>query len=122
MSPSRTLVEMWLRQDRDLYKPGMYWKFPRDTVIRPTCSPVDLREPALREDTQAWLQAWREIDATLCADLRNRMRSAPVTLTLCSEHAAHRYQSTAQSPMQQLWQRAHRLFQPLTIHTALQAL
>ena len=67
-------------------------------------------------------QAWREIDATLCADLRNRMRSAPVTLTLCSEHAAHRYQSTAQSPMQQLWQRAHRLFQPLTIHTALQAL
>lgn len=47
MKPSRTLVEMWLRQDRDLYKEGMYWKFPRDTTIRPVCSPVDLREPAL---------------------------------------------------------------------------
>ena len=46
-NPSRSLVELWLRQDRDLYKEGMYWKFPRDTKIRPTCSPVDLREPAL---------------------------------------------------------------------------
>ena len=46
-NPSRTLVELWLRQDRDLYRQGMYWKFPRDTVIKPTCSPADLREPAL---------------------------------------------------------------------------
>jgi len=81
-----------------------------------------LREPALREDAQAWMQAWREIDATLCADLRHRMGSRPVTLTLCSEHAAHTYQATAQSTLQQLWQRAHRLFQPLTLQTALQAL
>jgi hypothetical protein len=81
-----------------------------------------LREPALREDAQAWTQAWREIDATLCADLRQRMGSRPVTLTLCSEHAAHTYQATARSPLQQLWQRAQRLLQPLTIQTALQAL
>jgi hypothetical protein len=81
-----------------------------------------LCEPALREDAQAWVQAWREIDATLCADLRHSMGSRPVTLTLCSEHAAHTYQATAQSNLQQLWQRAQRLFQPLTIHTSLQAL
>jgi hypothetical protein len=81
-----------------------------------------LREPALREDAQAWTQAWREIDATLCADLRRRMGTRPVTLTLCSEHAAHTYQATARSPLQQLWQRAQRLLQPLTVHTALQAL
>ena len=104
-----------------------FWAHGAGVLTHPPSTPAphmaqDLREPALREDTQAWLQAWREIDATLCADLRNRMRSAPVTLTLCSEHAAHRYQSTAQSPMQQLWQRAQRLFQPLTVHTALQAL
>ena len=81
-----------------------------------------LREPALREDAQAWVQAWREIDATLCADLRHCMGARPITLTLCSEHAAHTYQATAPSTLQQLWQRAHRLFQPLTIQTALQAL
>jgi hypothetical protein len=81
-----------------------------------------LREPALREDSQAWAQAWREIDATLCADLRQRMVSRPVTLTLCSEHAAHAYQTTHSSPLQKLWQRAQRVFQPMTVHTALQAL
>ena len=81
-----------------------------------------LREAALREDAQAWLQAWRETDATLCADLRQRMGSRPVTLTLCSEYAAHTYQVQPASPVQQLWQRAQRLWQPLTVQTALQAL
>ena len=91
-----------------------------------------LREAALREDAQVWLQAWREIDATLCAklcaDLYQRsgtgmgMATQPVTLTLCSEHAAHTYQATAQSSLQQLWQRAQRVFQPLTVQTALLAL
>jgi hypothetical protein len=80
-----------------------------------------LREAALREDAQAWLQAWREIDATLCKDLCLRMGTQPVTLTLCSEHAAHTYQATAQSPLQQLWQRAQRVFQPLTVQAALHA-
>lgn len=81
-----------------------------------------LCEAALREDAQAWLQAWREADATLCADLRQRMGAQPVTLTLCSEHAAHTYQIQPTSPVQQLWQRAQRLWQPLTVQTALQAL
>ncbi len=81
-----------------------------------------LREPALREDAQAWTQAWREIDATLCADLRDRTGSRPITLTLCSEYAAHHYQTTTQTQIQQIWQRAQRLFKPLTVHTALQAL
>jgi len=81
-----------------------------------------LREPALREDAQAWVQAWREIDATVCADLRHCMGARPVTLTLCSEHAAHTYQTTAPSTLQQLWQRAGRLFQAMTVQTALQAL
>ena len=87
-----------------------------------------LREAALREDAQAWLQAWREIDATLCAKLCADLHQGtgtskqPVTLTLCSEHAAHTYQATAQSSLQQLWQRAQRVFQPLTVQTALHAL
>ena len=81
-----------------------------------------LREAALREDAQTWLQAWHETDATLCADLRQRMGSRPVTLTLCSEHAAHTYQIQTASPLKQLWQRTQRLLQPVSVHTALQAL
>jgi len=104
-----------------------FWAYGAGVLTHPPSTPApymaqDLREPALREDTQAWLQAWLVIDATLCADLRQRMSSAPVTLTLCSEFAAHTYQNTAQSQIQQLWQRAQRVFQPLTVHTALQAL
>ncbi len=81
-----------------------------------------LREAALREDAQAWLKAWHETDATLCADLRQRMGSRPVTLTLCSEHAAHTYQIQTASPLKQLWQRTQRLLQPVSVQTALQAL
>ena len=81
-----------------------------------------LREAALREDAQAWLQAWREIDTTLCKDLCQRMATQSVTLTLCSEHAAHSYQITAQSTLQRFWQRTQRTLRPMTVQTALQAL
>jgi hypothetical protein len=112
-----------------------FWVHGAGVLTQPSAAPAPymttaLREAALREDAQAWLQAWREIDATLCAklcaDLYQRtgmgMATQPVTLTLCSEHAAHTYQATAQSSLQQLWQRAQRVFQPLTVQTALLAL
>jgi hypothetical protein len=112
-----------------------FWVHGAGVLTQPSAAPAPLmttalREAALREDAQAWLQAWREIDATLCAklcaDLQQRtgmgMATQPVTLTLCSEHAAHTYQATAHSSLQQLWQRAQRVFQPLTVQTALLAL
>ena len=83
---------------------------------------LSLREPALREDAAAWQQAWQETDRTLCAEWRNRLRTRPVTLTLCSEHAAHTYQSRTLSPLQQLWHRAQRVLQPQTVTQALLAL
>ncbi len=104
-----------------------FWVHGAGVLTQPSAAPAPhmstaLREAALREDAQAWLQAWREIDATLCKDLYHRMGTRPVRLTLCSEYAAHTYQATAQSPVQQLWQRAQRVFQPLTVQTALHAL
>ena len=67
-----------------------FWVHGAGVLTNKPCTPAPhmaqaLREPALREDAQAWTQAWREIDATLCADLRQRMGSRPVTLTLCSD-------------------------------------
>lgn len=77
-----------------------------------------LRSAALREDAQAWRQAWQDLDTQLLAPLAHARSRTPVTLTLCSEHAAHTYQSHTPS----VWQRAQRLFRPLTVQSVLQAL
>jgi len=77
-----------------------------------------LRDHALREDAQAWRAAWHTVDATLMAALLEKAPTQDVTLTLCSEHAAHRYQKRPQN----LWQRAQRMLRPVSAITALQAL
>jgi len=77
-----------------------------------------LREHALREDPSGWLNAWHALDATLGAELLEKAKTHALTLTLCSEHAAHTYQTR---PLK-LWQRAQRRLRPISAITALQAL
>jgi hypothetical protein len=77
-----------------------------------------LREHVLREDPSGWLNAWHALDATLGAALLEKTKTHAVTLTLCSEHAAHTYQTRPQK----FWQRAQRMFSPVSAITALQAL
>jgi hypothetical protein len=77
-----------------------------------------LREHALREDASGWLNAWHGLDASLGAELLEKAKTHTVTLTLCSEHAAHTYQTR---PLK-LWQRVQRRLRPISAITALQAL
>ena len=44
-----------------------------------------LRNPCLRGEERAWIQAWQEIDALIA------QWPAPATLSLCGEHAAHTF-------------------------------
>lgn len=54
--------------------------------------PDALRTAALHEDWPAWAQAWQRIDAQDCAGLLATLaRTGRATLTLCSEHSAHRF-------------------------------
>lgn len=104
-----------------------FWVHGTGVLSQPPSAPAPqltmaLREPALHEDAAAWAQAWQQIDATLCAALQDQASAHPVTLTLCSEHAAHTYQTTTATPLQQLWLRARRVVQPWTARAALQAL
>jgi hypothetical protein len=77
-----------------------------------------LRDHALREDAQAWRAAWHAVDASLMAAWLEKAKTQDVTLTLCSEHAAHTYQKRPQN----LWQRAQRMLRPVSAIAALQAL
>ena len=52
-----------------------------------------LRQPALQDDGAAWAAAWRALDAGPLAALRTELeRGQPVTLTLCGDRAAQRWQ------------------------------
>ena len=51
-----------------------------------------LADAALKEDWQAWVKAWAQLDATLCADLLKRTQAGePITLTLCGERGFQTY-------------------------------
>ncbi|MBC7434625.1 MAG: hypothetical protein H7332_00995 [Bdellovibrionales bacterium] len=66
-----------------------------------------LQEPALRQDAAAHAQAWRDIDASTCADLLARLKAGqPIHLSLCGNLAAQDYVTQARSP----WGRAAQLF------------
>ena len=80
--------------------------------------PDTLRASALHGDVQAWRQAWQALDATVLAQALQHLKSTgQITLSLCSEHAAHTY--TAAAPWHQ---RITRLFHKTTPEAALAAL
>jgi hypothetical protein len=52
----------------------------------------ELREPALRDDSAAWLEAWAALDEGPVAELLAAYNAgAEVTLTLCGDRAARRF-------------------------------
>jgi hypothetical protein len=65
--------------------------------------PRNLADAALREDWPAWVKAWEQLDATVCADLIKRVQAGePVTLTLCGERSALTYESRPKSALERL--------------------
>jgi hypothetical protein len=55
-----------------------------------------LRNPALQDDGAAWVAAWQALDAGPIAELAATMaRGEAVTLTLCGDRAAQRWQPRA---------------------------
>ena len=78
-----------------------------------------LREPLLAEDWAAWAQAWRALDAGgVAACLAAARAGEPVTLTLCGDRGAHRFESLPQG----LWQRVSTRWKTSEPHTVLEAL
>jgi hypothetical protein len=56
-------------------------------------TPRELANAALKEDWPAWVKAWEQLDATVCADLLKRAQAGEhVTLTLCGECSALTYE------------------------------
>lgn len=87
---------------------------PHDLRVNET-----LREPLLAEDWTAWAQAWRALDAgDVAAGLAAARTGVPVTLTLCGDRGAHRFESRPQG----LWQRLGRRWKTSEPHTLLEAL
>lgn len=65
--------------------------------------PRTLADAALKEDWSDWVTAWEQLDATACADLLKRVQAGePVTLTLCGERSALRYECRPKSALERL--------------------
>lgn len=80
---------------------------------------ASLRTSLLNSDWAAWADAWRTLDAAPLADLLARaQRGDAVTLTLCGERHAQRFESLPQP----LWQRLTRGWRAAPAHTVLEAL
>jgi hypothetical protein len=78
-----------------------------------------LRAPLLAEDWAAWAEAWRLLDAGDVAELLEAAQAGrQVSLTLCGDRGAHRFEPTPQT----LWQKVGRRFKSVEPHTVLEAL
>ena len=78
-----------------------------------------LREALLADDWVAWAEAWRELDAGSVARLRDAAEQGqPVSLTLCGERSAQRFDAVPRS----LWQRLGAHWKTSPPHTVLEAL
>jgi hypothetical protein len=118
------------REARRQITVNSFWLHGAGALPAPTAAPAerlempqDLRSAALHGDVQAWRQAWQQLDATVLADLLAHVKATgQVTLSLCSEHAAHTY-TAAPAAWHQRTQRAFkRLFNKTTPAAALAAL
>ena len=82
-----------------------------------------LRTSALHGDVAAWRQAWQRLDETAVADaLKHLHRTGQLSLSLCSEHAAHTYSPAPAAWHQRTTRALTRLFHKPSPAAALQAL
>jgi len=87
---------------------------PHDVHVNDT-----LREALLADDWLAWAQAWHTLDAgDIAACLAAARAGQHVTLTLCGERGAHRFETAKQG----LWQRISSHWKSSEPHTLLEAL
>lgn len=78
-----------------------------------------LRGPVLSSDWAAWAEAWRALDAGEVQQALKRARQGePVTLTLCGERFAQRFELTSQP----LWSRLGKRISPPPLSPVLEAL
>jgi hypothetical protein len=76
---------------------------PTGAASPPPVLNTDLRASALREDWQAWAQAWRALDAGACADLLAALRQGrPARLTLCGERCAQEFDDAPRGLLERL--------------------
>jgi hypothetical protein len=69
-----------------------------------------LRVPCLAEDWAGWVEAWHALDAQRFGDLDARAaRGEALSLTLCGQRAALRFEALPRSPWQRLTQRWRRV-------------
>lgn len=69
-----------------------------------------LRDPWLAEDWAGWVEAWHTLDAQRFVDLQARAaRGEALSLTLCGERAAQRFETLPRSAWQRLTQRWRRV-------------
>lgn len=74
------------------------------SALEPTLD-CRLRTPLLREDWAAWADAWHALDSTLLRELDARVLGGDaVSLTLCGERRAQRFERKPRSPWQRLTQ------------------
>lgn len=78
-----------------------------------------LRAPLLADDWSGWVQAWRALDGTELAHLLEAAQSgAPVSLTLCGERSAQRFESAPRS----MWRRLAARWRTVEPRTVLETL
>jgi len=78
-----------------------------------------LRAPLLADDWAGWADAWRALDAGAVGELLALSRHGEsVSLTLCGERHAQRFDSVARP----LWQRVTQGFRSSPVHAVLEAL
>lgn len=83
----------------------------------------NLRPSALHGDWPAWQQAWHTLDTTVIADaLQHFNTTGQLTLSLCSEHAAHTYTAASMAWHQRAWRQVRHWLSSDSPTAALQAL
>ncbi|MFZ2649192.1 MAG: hypothetical protein WA210_03700 [Burkholderiaceae bacterium] len=96
-----------LREDRHALTVNSYWLSGCGAYREQAGPHIEvleaLRAPMLANDWAAWVEAWQVLDAGPMTDLLKRSTAGEdLTLTLCGERHAQRFESQARS----LWERA----------------
>ena len=78
-----------------------------------------LRAPLVSSNWPAWAEAWQALDTNEVAQaLKHSQQGQPVTLTLCGERLARRFEQQAKS----LWSRVSNRLSPPPVAPVLEAL